>query len=527
MENLKTSTSAAILVAIFFVFCLCIPAKGKEVLLETKYGTVLGKKVTFPKAQGPIKSIDKFLGIPYAKPPLGELRFRPPVQPSTWKSKVYDATKFKDACLQYAPVARSLWPHIPLSFSEDCLYLDIYKPGSAQVPTTTDSRFKLSPVMVYIHGGGYEIGTPRVYQGDLLPLWDIVLVSVQYRLGPFGFLYTNREEARGNYGMLDQVQALKWIHENIQNFGGDPDSVTIFGESAGGSSVSLHLLSPLSKGLFHRAIAISGVDLSPFAYSKLKKARKHSEALVKHLNCSTNDEKMMECLRAANSSSFPLDTNPNIWGPVVDEVFLPDTPQALRKAGAFHKIPLLAGFTEDEGSYFLGPVTNVSGETFKGTVRWLIRSLRYVFENEPDTSDFVIESLQLHYRPWPETRHNHKFLQKIVDLLTDYLFSAPADQALAFHSQSAHAYLYEFSHLSKSHPNPAWMGITHLEDMPYYFGFPVMNLTVFQTYDDIDRNVSKTAITLFTNFAKYGNPSRAAGKGSGDVKWEAFDYTHR
>ena len=171
----------------------------------------------------------------------GALRFRPPQPPKSWKPKVYLAKKHGNICVQpnyLEKFIRSVTPN--LTYSEDCLYLDIYSPNTS-----------LSlPVMVYIHGGGYAGGTAIVSPSDILALHGVVVVIIQYRLGPFGFLTTGDSEAPGNYGMLDQVEALKWVHENIKYFGGNPSKVTIFGQSAGGSSVGLHLLSPLTRDLF-------------------------------------------------------------------------------------------------------------------------------------------------------------------------------------------------------------------------------------------------------------------------------------
>ena len=199
--------------------------------------------------------------------------------------------------------------------------------------------------------------------------FGVVVVVIQYRLGPLGFLTTGDSAAPGNFGMLDQVEALKWVKENIENFGGNPSKVTIFGESAGGSSVSLHLISPLSKGLFHQAIAESGVDLCPFAVQSESAGLRFAKELAQKLACTTSDHSaMVSCIRekeAADiqkaSESIQLGVTDNVrWAPVVDQKFLLDSPRSLRKNKEFEKVPLMISFTSQEGGTFLGTMVNMS-----------------------------------------------------------------------------------------------------------------------------------------------------------------------
>ncbi|KAJ7384151.1 hypothetical protein OS493_023479 [Desmophyllum pertusum] len=166
--------------------------------------------------------------------------------------------------------------------------------------------------------------------------------------------------------MLDQIEALKWVQNNIRDFGGNSSVVTIFGESAGGSSVGLLLLSPLSKGLFHRAISISGVDLSPFAIGSPEEVTKQSKKVAKSVGCSIEENRqMIECLRSVDALKFPV-KEVNVWRPIVEGNFLPDTPRNLRNAGKFHYVPYMAGFTSREGSYFFPEVLDdVTPENFR------------------------------------------------------------------------------------------------------------------------------------------------------------------
>ena len=341
------------------VFCLLLPLI-KSTTVSTKNGDIEGLVTSYPKASGLFKSVSKFLGVPFATPPTGKLKLKPPQPPVAWKPKVLNATKNGNICWQ----SKMFEFHIKkfssvFTYSEDCLYLNVFSPN------VTLSL----PVMVYVHGGGYEIGEALSSPGDMLALHGVVVVTIQYRLGPLGFLTTGDSAAPGNLGMLDQVQALKWVQENIKDFGGDPNKVTIFGVSAGGSSVSLHLLSPLSKGLFHQVIAESGVDLSPFATQPVSFGLRFAKELAQKLDCTSNNhETMVACIREkkgediqkAADSIFHGFTDYVRWAPVVDNHFLLDTPQNLRKKGEFQKLKLMISFTSQEGGSSLGYMANFS-----------------------------------------------------------------------------------------------------------------------------------------------------------------------
>ncbi|KAL6084904.1 hypothetical protein STEG23_036274 [Scotinomys teguina] len=229
-------------------------------VVDTVHGKVLGKYVNLERFAQPVAV---FLGVPFAKPPLGSLRFAPPQPAEPWIF-VKNATSYPPMCSQDAVLGKMLSDlltnrkeSIPLQFSEDCLYLNIYTPADL----TKSERL---PVMVWIHGGSLVVGGASTYDGLALSAHgNVIVVAIQYRLGIWGFFSTGDEHSRGNWGHLDQVAALRWVQDNIVNFGGDPGSVTIFGESAGGESVSVLVLSPLAKNLFHRAISESGVALTP------------------------------------------------------------------------------------------------------------------------------------------------------------------------------------------------------------------------------------------------------------------------
>ena len=348
-----------VLLTTLFTFSVFFPLVP-SLIVSTKYGKIEGIKAPYPSASGPFKSVSKFLGIPFASPPTGQYRFKATQPLKDWKPAVRQAKQHGNICLQPAAFEWVFKLYNPdFKYNEDCLYLDVYTPN-----------ISLSlPVLVYIHGGGYELGTSSTYPSDILALHGVVVVVIQYRLGVLGFLTTGDTAAPGNFGMLDQVEALKWVQDNIENFGGNPNKVTIFGVSAGGSSVSLHLLSPLSKGLFHQAITESGVDLSPFAIQPTSFGVGFAKELAQKLNCPTgNHNTMVACLRekeAADLLKFSRSNNFRFvdylqWAPVVDKNFLHDTPRNLRQKGDFKKVPFMISFNSHEGGTYLSLIANYS-----------------------------------------------------------------------------------------------------------------------------------------------------------------------
>jgi len=303
------------------------------------------------KVEGKVDgSVQVFLGIPYAKPPVGKLRWKPPLPVAKW-SGTRKATEFGSHCLQ-GKVYGDMNFHDP-GGSEDCLTLNVWVPAQAG---------KKLPVMVWIYGGGFVAGTTSEARQDgmhLAQVDGVIVVSMNYRLGVFGFLvHTQLAEesghnSAGNYGLLDQLEALKWVHENIAAFGGDPDNVTIFGESAGSYSVSAQMASPLGKGLFRRAIGESGAAFSRSGLSfdpMTVRAEKDTKLVSEKLGVST-----LAQLRAVPAEKL-VETFGNAPGafafrPDVDGYFLPESVPSIFAAGRQNDVPLLAGWNHDEGSF--------------------------------------------------------------------------------------------------------------------------------------------------------------------------------
>lgn len=317
-------------------------------LVETRLGRIRGSILRTVRNN----EIISFRGISYAQPPTGNRRFKAPVSVQPWGRKILDATKDGFQCPQ---------PFVDKeSISEDCLCLNVY---------TRSLRQGNKPVLVYIHGGANYLGSSNSENDvgpDYLMDHDIVLVTMNYRLGALGFLSTKSAEAPGNYGFLDQAMALQWVQDHIASFGGNPNSVTLAGQSSGGLAVTLHLVSPLTKGLFHRAILISGAYTNHFYINSLPWTKKVASELACPLY---NPKDTINCLRNATWESL-IEVKGTLerygfsdeqWNYEVDGYFLLDTPTNLFARGDFHRVPIMAGITKDEITYFYERQRNNTG----------------------------------------------------------------------------------------------------------------------------------------------------------------------
>ncbi|KAJ8310832.1 hypothetical protein KUTeg_012697 [Tegillarca granosa] len=277
-------------------------------LLACATYTLCQEYKTVTTCSGPVKGIVEyrgnkkvynFRGIPYAKPPIGDLRFRKPEPIGSWGNEL-DATHYGAPCVQMQEYWNVL---IGGNVSEDCLYLNIY------VPNNISMTNKMA-VMVWIHGGGYTLGEGAVYDGSNFAIkGDVIIVTFNYRLGIFGFLNTNDKESPGNFGLWDQNMVFQWVKSNIEAFGGNPSAITIFGESAGGMSVSYHTLIPYNKGLFQRAIVQSGTAFSSPVLTASKN-KDFMNFINGKLNCTSptqfNTSEFVQCLKRKSITEFTV-----------------------------------------------------------------------------------------------------------------------------------------------------------------------------------------------------------------------------
>ena len=341
----------------------------------------------------------------------------------------------------------------------------------------------------------------------------------------------------GNFGMLDQVEALKWVQQNIRAFGGDPTDVTIFGLSAGGASVGLQLLSPLSKGLFHRAISESGTDVSPWATHSTASAVRHTNSLAGLMQCTGDSEEIVDCLRSKPAKQLTQSgtyvfflhfevANEGTWVPVVDGRFLQDTPKAVRKKEDFHKVPYLTGITSHESSGYVNDTVSRYGPSadsgvYPGTFGKILDEYGKQKTHSGKNAALVSDALHFEYTPWPETSDPSDLRQALIDVDSDMKFVVPTIEAMSAHSKVAPAFMFLFSHVSKMSKFPAWMGAQHADSTFYVFGVPFLDP---KSYDDTDRNVSVFMMQTFTNFAKTGKPTPEAVSG---VQWSQFTASNQ
>jgi para-nitrobenzyl esterase len=473
----------------------------QAMLAVAAHGQVRDATVTGGRVSGVVTNgIAAFKGIPFAAPPVGELRWRAPQPVQAWTG-VKAATTFAPGCIQDVGLAKLFGA--PDAISEDCLYLNVWTPAKA-----VSERL---PVMVWIYGGSFTGGMTSIpaYDGTPLAEKGVVLVSVAYRVGAFGFLShpeLSQESGKGsgNYGLQDQIAGLRWVKDNIARFGGDPNRVTIFGESAGGMSVSMLAASPLAKGLFHRAISQSGGHFGPArtgaiagaASPPLKVAEGIGQVFLKSLGASdlaAARQLPAERIRAAGGPALQ-----GAFWPVFDGDVLPGDQYQLYQAKRFNDTPLLVGWNSDEGMTF------ASGVTTRAALESLVRvaygqhadRLLAVYPHATDA----------------EATHSMR------NLLRDTTFGWPTWAWAMLQSKHGRgeAWVYYFDHRTPLSPN----GAGHAAEIPYVFrtlGTFTGPAAFVAPPRPEDYAMADLMSSYFVNFAKTGDPN-----GPGLPKWPAF-----
>ncbi|XP_031196984.1 acylcarnitine hydrolase-like isoform X2 [Mastomys coucha] len=467
---------------------------------NTHTGQVRGKFVHLKDIKADVHT---FLGIPFAKPPVGPLRFAPPEAPEPW-SGVWDGTSEPAKCLQNDDIMnvdglktiKMVMP--PFSMSEDCLYLNVYAPAHANESSNL-------PVMVWLHGGALIMGMASMHDGSrLAAIEDVVVVTTQYRLGILGFYSTGDEHARGNWGFLDQNAALRWVQQNIANFGGNPDSVTLFGQSAGGTSVSFHVLSPMSQGLFHRAIMESGVALLPIFISN---STEMIFTKVENLSgCETsNSEALVHCLRSKSEAEILAINKAFRFMPaVVDGKFLPRHPKELLASADFHPVPSIIGVNNNEYGWLLPTVFRFYPTIKKLTRRNLQAIMKITTEQmmlPPECGALLIEEyLRDTKDPWT-------LQMQFIEMIGDFLIIIPALQVACFQRYHAPVYFYEFQHRSSflKYFRPSHVKADHGDELYLIFGSFFWGTKFDFTAEE--KVLSRKMMKYWANFARHGNPN--------------------
>ncbi|XP_073418530.1 acetylcholinesterase isoform X1 [Dendrobates tinctorius] len=494
-------------------------------LITTRSGKVRGTRLNVLSSH-----VTGFLGIPFAEPPVDKLRFRRTEPKKPW-TDVFDATKYPNACYQYYDTlypefpGMEMWnPNTPMS--EDCLYLNVWVPN----PRPTNAT-----VMVWIYGGGFYSGSSAldVYDGRYLcHTENVIVVSMNYRLGAFGFLTLTpgNADAPGNVGLFDQRLALQWVQDNIVFFGGDPKTVTIFGESAGGASVGMHVISPGSHKLFSKGVLQSGAPNSPWATVTPQEGRRRAELLGKLLDCKQgNDTELLICLRTKEPQQlidheFSVFPAPGVFRfafvPVADGDFFPDAPETLINTGSYKPCPLIVGVNQNEGSYFLlygapGFSKNneslITREQFLGGVRMSV----------PEANDIALEAVVMQYTDWADEHEALKNRKALDQIVGDHNVVCPvtyfAGKASEFGNR---VYAYYFDHRASNIAWPEWMGVPHGYEIEFVFGLP---LEPKLNYTKQEAELSRRIMRYWANFARTGDPNE---KTNGRLsKWPLYTAT--
>ncbi|XP_011827322.1 PREDICTED: carboxylesterase 5A [Mandrillus leucophaeus] len=467
------------------IWVLAAPTKGPSAegpQRNTRLGWIQGKQVTVLGSPVPV---NVFLGVPFAAPPLGPLRFTNPQPASPWDN-LREATSYPNLCLQNSEWLRldqhMLKVHYPnIGASEDCLYLNIYAPAHA------DAGSKL-PVLVWFPGGAFKTGSASIFDGSALAAYeDVLVVVIQYRLGIFGFFTTWDQHVPGNWAFKDQVAALSWVQKNIEFFGGDPSSVTIFGESAGAISVS---------SLLQVVAHFCGKNAS-------------------------DSEDLLRCLRTKSSKELlTLSQKAKSFTRVVDGAFFPNEPLDLLSQKAFKAIPSIIGVNNHECGFLL-PMKEAP-EILSGSNKSLaLHLIQNILHIPPQYLHLVANEYFHDKHSLTEIRDG------LLDLLGDVFFVVPALITARYHRDAgAPVYFYEFRHRPQCFEDtkPAFVKADHADEVRFVFGgaFLKGDIVMFEGATEEEKLLSRKMMKYWATFARTGNPN-----GDDLPLWPAYNLTEQ
>jgi len=495
-----------------------------DLVVKTGKGKIQGFESTTSNG----KKVSAWYSIPYAQPPVGNLRFRHPRPMDSWEG-TKNTLDSPNSCVQ---ADDTMWPGfsgsavwgVNTNKSEDCLYLNVVVPR----PHPKDAA-----VILWIYGGGFWSGTTTLELYDLRAMAaeeNIIMVGIQYRVASLAFLYFDTEDVPGNAGMFDQLMAIQWVKDNIARFGGNPENITLMGESAGAASVSLHLLSPLSRNLFSQAIMQSASALAPWAVITKRESMLRGFRLAELMNCPHDAQqvrKTIDCLRKADAqtlvdSEFGGITHGftgsiGIFVPIIDGSFLDETPDSAMRLGNFKKCNILLGSNKDEGNYF---VLYYFPDMFPRKEDVFVSRLNFtqtISAAYPNLNKVQQAALQYEYTNWinPEDPVENR---DAVDKYTgDHQFTCPVvDWAHRYAETGNNVYMFHFMQQATITPWPKWVGTMHADEIAFVFGQP-LNLSYQYTQKEVA--LSKQMMSYWANFAKTGNPSLTGSGRWTDTYW--------
>ncbi|XP_049838018.1 juvenile hormone esterase-like [Schistocerca gregaria] len=481
------------------------PQQGDDVFATVETGALRG--VVSTSLNGTLYS--KFVGIPFATPPLGDLRFRAPTPAASWTG-TRDALTYGSRCPQSG------------RGSEDCLYVNVY------VPLVNDS----SPlaVMVNIHGGGYTTGSSRFRRPDFFMDKGVLLVTFNYRLGSIGFLSLQNDDIPGNAGLKDQVFALQWVKRNNAAFGGDPEKVTIFGESAGGSSTSHLFLSPAAKGLFRGAIMESGVANGNWSVEQTPREKAYRLAAALGFQTQgANDSAVAAFLRAVDHTDLTRDNSQALsdfekrthkgiaFSPVIepqsDTAVVTESPGDILRDGRYNQVPVMAGVTSADGSVIVESSGILTDEAYAADMRENFTLLVGSQLPLPTVEEQTQAAVKVENFYFGEEGFSVDNTQAVYDMFSDMNFIQPTEEfaRTVANTSDLPVYLYYFDYDGYGANE---YGMSHAAESKYLF----LSFGPKMDPNSNDGKVIELLTTLWTNFAKYGEPA----PGGSPVTWEKF-----
>ena len=501
---MKPVATFALAIGIAVLSCASAQAQPRAVAeRDTAVVTTMGGNLDGVRLPS---GVEAYLGIPYAAPPVRDLRWRPPEPAKPWDG-TFHADRFGPQCPQpLRGIMTNQYSGAEVS-SEDCLYLNVWgKPG-----------LENAPVIVFIHGGGFFVGSGSMplYSGEHLAERDVVAVNFNYRLGALGFLAhpdltaESPDGASGNYGFLDQVAALEWVRDNIDRFGGDPDNVTIVGQSAGSMSVLALEASPLAEGLFDRAVGMSGAligDLGPAAIRPLDDAEADGVRIQDIWGASSLEE--MRSLAPDRLLDLPRTPGSPRLGPVRDGRFLTRSIDNVFESGGQHDVPLVLGFTKDESFGGFGPVSGLAEYEQRAQERFGVRADEFLRLYPASTDEEAMDQARQASRDatmampmlaWATQQHDH-------------------GESPVFSYQFARAHQYPDGLKIAGH-DVASAGAYHTSEVPFWLG-TLESFNLFRptrAWSERDRELSDRLQDALVTFAATGSPTTAS------LEWPRFD----
>ncbi|XP_014208345.1 venom carboxylesterase-6-like [Copidosoma floridanum] len=498
-----------------------------------KVKTSLGSIRGYYKTSENGRLYEAYEGIPYALPPMEKLRFQAPKKIPSWTGEL-QATKVSDACIQYTHMPANKDERV--EGSEDCLYLNVYVP-------VCDQKASPMPVIFWIHGGCFQFGTGSRFGAKYLADKDVILVTINYRLGPMGFLSTEDEIVPGNMGLKDQSMALRWVHDNIEWFGGDPKKITLTGLSAGGASVHYHYLTPLSAGLFQNGISFSGTAL--LCWAQTENAQEKAKKLGALMGCPTDNTKdMVECLQQrparplvqATSEFMPWLYNPYTpFGPVVEKVekdyFINKPPVEIIASGNAQDVPWITGVVSEEGLYpvaeFIAQEHHMKylDENWNEVAKYL---LDYNYTLPSDKHAKVASKIKKHYYgPNPIDTQNVRPLTLMVG---DRLFVTDAEKAARLQAKAnkSPVWFYYFSYRAADSLSDVLsgtkqdFGVSHGDDVCLVLDTPYINPRTTEQ----DKAMQKDLLNFWVSVAINGKPDFGVEWPKVDWEKKKLNYLH-